>query len=216
MAKDYQSTDAVLIKPAADPAYMSDAQRYNQAFSLREAAMSVPGYNQYEVQHYFLEALKIADPDRFYPDPTGPFAVPPPVNPKVQVEQMKQQTKQQGDANTYKVKLLELAQKRDLIDAQIQELQARAAQEKAQADGVDKGHQIALLDAQIAAKKNHMDSVVDMIKTLHELNTSKETDGEGTSQGMASPSSNAGISQQMPTAPGQPPGPMGGGGLPIR
>lgn len=218
MAGDYSGA-ALVIKPSADPFYMSDAQRYNQATALLTVAHQSPGYDLYEVNKYYLEALKLPHIDKFLPDPKGPYAVPPPQNPKVQIEQMKLQAKQATDQTTFKLKLLELTQKAELIRAQIDELRARAEMELSQAKGVDVGHTIALINAEIAQKKNHMDGLLEAIKLLHEATSSKEGDGKSGSDsagasGVASPAGNQMLQSVLTQATsgmsgGIPPGPFG-------
>lgn len=205
MAKDYRDAGLV-VKCSADPFYMSDAQRYNQAFSMREASMTSPGYNRYEVEKNFLCALKISDVDRYLPDPTGPYAVPPPQNPKIQIEQMKQEvanTKQQLD---YKIKLLTLVQGAEKMQAEIKKLEADSVLAMAQAKGVDAGHMIAMLDLQIAQKKAKMDGMLEAVKLLHEVMGGGEESGgsqSGGSTGVAGASGNAGSSSQLvPAATG--------------
>jgi len=215
MAKDYDDV-GLLICPSADPFYMSDAQRLNQALAMREASMTSAGYDTYQVNLYYLEALKIPNPDRFLPDPTGPYAIQPGVDPKVQIEQMKQQTKQTADANNYKLRLLELTQSAEKLAAEIKKLEADSVLAMAQAGGIEAGHQIALLDAQIAAKKNHLDGVMEALRLLHEVISSKESDGTKASGtgGLASPSSNPAASAGIASAAAGIAGQMGGGVLP--
>ena len=180
LVKDYADANLV-VKPSADPFYMSDAQRFNQAAAVVAASQSSPGYNIYEVQKYYLESLKVPSIDRFLPDPQGPYAVPPPVNPKIQIEQIKQQTeqaklqaKQASDQLDMKLRMMELMQKAELMAAQIRELESRALMEQAQAKGVDAGHAIAMMEMQIAAKKAHMEGLLEAIKLLHETSTSEK------------------------------------------
>ena len=63
------------------------------------------------------------------------------------------------------------------IQAEIEELRARAAKELKEADGMDVGHAIALLDLQIAEKKQHHDSILNTIDMLHTLAGGKSGDG---------------------------------------
>lgn len=215
MANDYDGA-ALLICPSADPFYMSDAQRLNQALAMRDASVTSPGYDHYQVNLFYLEALKVATPDRFLPDPTGPYAIQPGIDPKIQIEQMKQQTKQAADANNYKLRLVELTQSAEKLAAEIKKLEADSVLAMAQAGGIEAGHQIALLDAQIAAKKNHLDGVMEALHLLHEVINSKEsangtkpsgTGGVGSSSGNAE--ANAGLAAATAGLAGQ----MGAGPL---
>lgn len=217
MAKDYEEA-GLIIRPSADPFYMSDAQRYNQALSIREAAMSAPGYNQYEVQKYFLEAIKAPHVDKFLPDPQGPFAVPPPVNPKVQIEQMKIQAQQASKQLDMKLKLMELMQSAEKLAAEVKKLEADAVLAMAQAKGVETGHLIAMLDMQIAAKKAKMEGLLEAVKLLHEMSQPSEgkdgKDKSGGVGGMAPPPSLLSLAGMGGTPPTGATGGLGGGQAP--
>lgn len=175
----------VVIRPSADPFYMSDAQRYNQASSLLQASMAAPGYDVYQVHLYYLQALKVPNPDKFLPDPKGPFAVPPPQNPKVQIEQLKQDNVKAKMQLDFKIKLLDLVQGAEKQQAEIKLLEAQVVQTLAQAKGVDTGHQIALIEAQIGAAKNKQEGTLEAIKILHSMmgGDDKESDDGSKSNG---------------------------------
>ena len=53
--------------------------------------------------------------------------------------------------------------------AKVTELQAKAVLELEQADGVKNGHAIAMLEAEIGAKKAHMDGIMRSIELMHSL-----------------------------------------------
>jgi len=205
----------VNIRCSADPFYMSDAQRYNQATALLQAAHASPGYDLYQVNRYYLQALKIPSIDTFLPDPKGPFAVPPMPNPKIVEAQMKAQAAQLKEQLNFKMKLMELIQKAELQAAQIKLMEAQAVQALAEAKGVDTGHQIALLDAQIAAAKNKQEGTLEAIKLLHEMSQGDE-DGGSKSGGMGSMAGSSGDGGAMGNAATAPQGPGGGpfGALP--
>jgi chaperonin GroES len=213
----YYQHKGLIVRPSADPFYMSDAQRYNQATSLLAAAHQSPGYDLYEVNKYYLEALKCPHIDRFLPDPKGPFAVPPMPNPKLQIEQIKAQGQQAKLQLDFKLKLLDLVQKAEHIAAQVIELQAKAEFEKAQAAGVADGHRIALIEAQIGAQKAKQEGLLEAIKLMHEVmggGEGEQGSDTGGVPGMAGASGNA--TGQGPSAgpAGGPQGPLGGGALP--
>ncbi len=209
MMADYDFSGGLIIRCSADPFYMSDAQRLNQATAMREASMTSPGYNRYEVEKYYLQALKVPQIDKFYPDPTGPYAVPPPQNPKVQIEQLKVQSKEKLAGQEMQLKVAELQQSAEKLAAEVKKLEADAALAMSQAQGIDVGHQIALLEAQIGAKKAHMEGLTNAIKLLHEV-----SQGGTSSAGVAPPSSQQGpASPAAPMAAGLATG-LGGGALP--
>lgn len=172
---------AVSIRAAADPFYMSDAQRFNQATAVMAAAHQSPGYDLYQVNRYYLEALKVPDVDRFLPDPKGPFAVQPPPNPKIVEAQLRSQAMQLKAQLDFKLKLLELVQGAEKQAAEIKLLEAQVVQTLAEAKGVDTGHQIALLEAQIGAAKNKQEGTLQALKILQDM--MKEQGDDGSKQG---------------------------------
>lgn len=150
------------ISPVSDPNIVSDSQRLMQAQAILQAAHTSPGYNLYEANLRYLEALKVPNIEKLYPDPKGPNAVPPQPNPKVQVEQIKAQVKQMDIQTRAKLEVAKIASDAEKKNAEIMKLQAEAMKLVAEAKGVDTGHQIALLNAQIGAAKEHRDH---MLKT---------------------------------------------------
>ena len=193
------------ITPTADPNVVSDSQRLMQAQAVLQAAHSSPGYNVYEANKRYLEALKVPAIDKILPDPQGPNAVPPPQNPKVQIEQMKQQSKQAELQMKTKLAGLELMQKGELIQAQIDKLQAEAIKLLAEADGVDTGHQIALINAEIGAQKAHRNSLFKaaevMMKAVAMDKEEEVNEASGDASrlsGMGKPSRNEGFAQGAP------------------
>jgi chaperonin GroES len=156
LVEDYTGLSSA-IRPSADPHIISDSQRIMQAEALRNASKEAPGYNVYEVQKRYLQALKISSIDVVLPDPTGPKAIKPQPNPKVQIEQMKLQGKQSELEANMKLRAAELMQEAELNKAKIQELQAKAMMELEQARGVQSGHQIAMLESQIGIAKHQQE-----------------------------------------------------------
>ena len=186
--QDYQNPSKDIV-PAADPNIVSDSARMMQANLIADRAMKVPGYNKYEVEKIFLKALKISGIEQIYPDPKGPNAVPPPINPKVQIEQMKMQAKQASSELDFKLGLMTLMQKAEEAQAKIKLMEAQAIQAMADANGVETGHNIAMLNAQIAAQKHQRDGVLSAIdvmlkatKLKHEMSSNNASEGEAQPQ----------------------------------
>jgi chaperonin GroES len=165
-----------MVRPAADPFYMSDAQRLNQATAVLQAAHGSPGYNLYIANRNYLEALKVGNIDELLPDPKGPNAVPMPPNPKIQIEQMKVQAMQAGFELKLKIKQLEIAAEAETIQSEIKLLEAQAVKALADAKGVESGHAIAMLEAQIGAKKAHMEGTLKALDTLHKVMEAQNDD----------------------------------------
>ena len=154
------------ITPAADPNVVSDSQRLAQASAVLQAAHSSPGFNLYEANKRYLEALKVTNIEKILPDPQGQNAIPPQPNPKVQIEQMKMQAKQMDMEMKAKMAVLKLQADADKKQAEINKLQAEAIKLLAEAQGVETGHQIALINAQIGAEKSHRDSLIRAAETM--------------------------------------------------
>ena len=180
---DYTSDGINLIRPSASPFYMSDSQRLSQAQALFQLARSGPGWDLYEVDLNLMRAWKIDDPKKYRVDPAllmeaqksgdmskiPPGAIPMP-NPQMIMAQGRAQMGQAAvmKAQTEaKVKLGELQMEAGKLKYEVALLSAQAANQMAQAKGVDQGHAIALLEAQIAAKKNHLDSVIKALELAH-------------------------------------------------
>lgn len=198
---DYRD-DSTVIRAAATPFYMSDSQRLNQATAVRQAAYTGMGFNLYIADKSYLEALKVDNVDELLPDPMGPNAVPPRPNPRLQIEQLKAQAKQLDGQVKLKLKALELSSVAQKVAAEIDLLRAQSVKTLAEAKGVDVGHQIALIEAQIGAKKAHQEGILATIKMLHEVsmdnieaNQHERTINSGLSSGMAGPSGDQGTSE---------------------
>ena len=154
------------ITPASDPNVVSDSQRISQATAVLQAAHGSPGYNLYEANKRYLEALKVPAIDKVLPDPKGQDAVPPPQNPKVEIEKMKLQARQAEMQLNGKLAAMKLMQEAEVKQAQVRKLQAEATKLLAEAQGVETGHQIALINAQIGAEKAHRDSLFRAAETM--------------------------------------------------
>src|SRR5258708_35946427 len=105
------------------------------------------------VERRVLKALKVDDIDKIYPGMNSKDATPPPVDPKLQIAQMKNQVDQgrlQLDQQQY---VSDLAEERRLTTAKIVELEAKAEMELEQARGVQAGHELAQFNAVIALLK---------------------------------------------------------------
>jgi chaperonin GroES len=155
LREDYLG-DPNRISPVADPSITSESQRLQQAMAIKQAAATTPGYNPVEVEKNYLRALHVDAWETMYP---GPQQLPPPKNPKVQIEEIKAQTKQmsmQADMQKFVANLME---QRRLNSAKILQLEAQAAKLVAEAGGVETGHEIAAFEAAIGALKTHDESL---------------------------------------------------------
>ena len=167
LASDYEGpvTD---VMPTADPSITSDAQRTAQAMAIAQRVAATPGlYNRYEAEHSFLKALKVTNIDRILPDPKGPNAVPPPVNPKIQIEQMKQQAKQASDQLNMKMALLKLMSEAELNQAQIQKLEAQVEEIKIGIVTEGERMRIQEINMQIGLQRERREGVLSAIQTMN-------------------------------------------------
>ena len=123
---DDYSMDMKLVKPAADPNVVSDSQRQMQAQAVLQLAQSSGGFNMYEVQKRYLDALKVNAIDQILPDPKGPNAIKPGPSEKMQIEKMKNDERQMNHQLRFKLGIAKLMQEAELQQAKITELQAKA------------------------------------------------------------------------------------------
>jgi len=165
LATDYQdnSTD---IRPAADPHVVSDVQRIMQAETLKQTALSVPGFNVYNVMKRYLEALKIPNIDEVLPDPQGPNAIQSGPDVKVQVEQIKAQERKLSLETKFKLGVLKLQQEAEVNKAKIAKMEAEAAKALEEAGGIQAGHDIAMLQTKLGAAKAHQDGILKSIDMM--------------------------------------------------
>lgn len=171
---DYLQDEATIV-PSADPNVVSDNQRLQQAMMVKQAAMQTPGYDRYEVEKSFLSALKVPNIDKLFPDPKGPNAVPPPQNPKLEIEKMKSQVKMQGDQAKVKMKSAELMQKAQKQQAEIQKLQAETIKVMKEAESAETRNMIELLRIQMQAAEARRDDQLEMAKIMMDLYQFEET-----------------------------------------
>jgi len=182
LASDYAGpvTD---VMPTADPSVTSDAQRMNQAAAIAQRVAATPGlYNRYEAEYSFLKAMKVTNIDKILPDPKGPNAVPPPVNPKLQIEQLKQQTKQAEMDLSMKMGLLKLMSEAELNQAHIQKLEAEV--EAIKIGIVTEGERMRIqeINMQIGLQRERREGVLSAIQTMNTVyDKMKQSQGEGQS-----------------------------------
>lgn len=151
--------DNYRIAPSVMPTMVSEAQRQTNATMVYQLSQSTGGFNNYLVVKEVLEAYQTPNIELMYPDPAGPNAIPPGVDPKMEIEKQKLQIKNNEIMLGHQAAMAELQQQALLNGAQITQLQAQATKLLADAEGIDVGHQIALLNAQIGAARSHEDTL---------------------------------------------------------
>ena len=166
LVKDYQGPSSD-VRPSADPSITSDALRLQQAVAMREAALSTKGlYDRYQVEVRFLKALKVQDVDIIIPDPKGPKAVQAPIDPKVQVEQLKVEGAKAESELNMKLGLLKLMKEAELGQAKIKLMEAQVKEIEAGIQSADKQHKLNEINTSIALQKEHRDGILSSIETM--------------------------------------------------
>jgi len=154
------------IAPSADPNIISDSQRMMQAKSMLELAMTTPGVNIHEVQVRFARALKVEDIDKILPDPKGPNAIPPKVDPRIQVAQLKAETEKAQMQLDMKLAQVEIMQEAQLNQAKIHKLEAEAYLAIKEAGGIDTGHTIQKMQAMISLAKAKQEGLMTAVSHM--------------------------------------------------
>ena len=166
LASDY-SDSATDLRPAADPQVISDTQRLLQAEALKATALSVPGFNVYNVMRRYLEAMKVPNIEEILPDPQGPNALPQPgPDVKVQVEQIKAEERKLSLETKFRLGILKLQNEAKLNAAKMLKMEAEAAKAYEEAGGVSAGHDIAMLQTKLGAAKAHQDGILKSINMM--------------------------------------------------
>jgi chaperonin GroES len=171
------------IRPAADPNIVSDTQRIQQAQAIM--AIAGPDMNMYEVKKNYLKAIKVQNIDSILPDPKGPDALPQRPDPKVQIEQMRLQSKDADRQIQFKLGIMKLMKDAELNQAKIHKMEAEAIKAMEEAGGVAKGHDIAVLNAEIALAKGKQDGMmqsIELMLKLSEMESAKEDKMEPTEE----------------------------------
>ncbi len=150
LAEDYLG-DPNSIAPAADPQITSDAQKFTQAQAVKASAIQTPGYDQEEVEKFYLRALKVPGYEKLY---VGVQKAPPGKSEKVQIAEMQLQQKQQ-----------EFQGKMQLEAAQLQ-LDARDAELKAQQLQIEIQLKMVELQGDVQDREvQRMNAMVSMLKS---------------------------------------------------
>lgn len=120
---DFNDPDK-FICPAADPNLVSDTAAVQQATLLLQRVPS-GGYDADAVEMRFLQAMRVKDPQQVF---LGRQKIPPPPNPKIAVEQLKQGGHEKRDAAKLKQMLIKSMADNAKEQAEITLLEAQAEQ----------------------------------------------------------------------------------------
>jgi chaperonin GroES len=161
LAPDDYKSSAFRVFPAASAEAVSLTQRREKASMLHQLAANSPGFNTYLTTKNLLEAYDIDGIDSYYPDPAGPMAIEPSgPDAKTALEQAKLQQALQIHQDEMMLAVTELKSQLAVNLAKISQLEASAISLRAQAQGVESGHQIALINAQIGAARDRQQGLL--------------------------------------------------------
>lgn len=162
--EDYKTNPDLLV-PLADPNLISDQQRITRAGTIGTRAHQVPGYNVEETERDLLEAMGHDDIQRIYPGPYSDWYKQHPLpNPKMQVEQVKQQTAQMKlEFEKWKVTAGIMADQKKVL-AEIDFIRAQAAKIIADIGAEKAAQQLEAFDTVMTHLTAMADSMNDRIK----------------------------------------------------
>lgn len=165
LAADYQP-DPTDIRPAADPHVVSDVQRIMQAETLKQTALSVPGFNVYNVMKRYLEALKVPNIEQVLPDPTGPNAIPGQPDVKIQIEQMKAEERKLSIETKFKLGIAKLQAEAEVNKAKIAKLEAEAAYIAEDTTTIKQDSHVNMVNSELNAAKAKQDGFLKSIELM--------------------------------------------------
>jgi len=166
LVMDYNGSASDVI-PTADPSITSDAMRLQQVSAMKSSQASAPGlYNKYEVEKKFLEAIKVQDIEKVLPDPKGPNKLPPFVDPKVQIAQMKAEGAKAEMEMNMKLGLLKLMKEAEKVQAQVSKMEAEAMLITAEAQTIESKQRINEINTSIAMQRERREGIIGSIETM--------------------------------------------------
>ena len=163
--QDYLDSDPKDVRPTADPNMASQAQKLAKAQALREASMSMPGYNRLAVERRLLEALQIPAIDEVLP----PNPPPPQPDPKlvIEAEKLKQRQSEQRMKFQFQMQKLELDAHK--ADAQILKLRADSQLALARAEREGEQADLEAFEAGIRAAEERRRSALESLQLMKEM-----------------------------------------------
>lgn len=155
LREDYLQ-DPNRIVPTADPNVVSENARIQQAVTIKQDAMSTPGYDMDAVTRNLLKAMKVEGIDTLFKGANGQ---PPAESEKVTIAKLKLQGEQVALQAEMQRFVYELLEQQKLNNAQIVLWEAQAGKAMAEADDVGATTQVTALQAMISAAKNQNDAL---------------------------------------------------------
>lgn len=163
--EDY-SGGASGVCPVADPTITSDGARFAQATQLKAAAAASGGYNDDEVEKFYLKALKIDNIEVLYPGLAS--MPPPPPDVKLQIQEMKGQLEMAKMENAKQEFTMNLMLQQRLNEAKILELVASTEKVNAETADVGAKNRINAFRAGIEAVREQNKQLNSQIDTMLE------------------------------------------------
>lgn len=155
---DFLTPGISSLCPVADPKITSKSQRQQLATMVKQSAAMTPGYDRDAVEIRWLKAMDVDGIEEIFK-----AGSPPPVDPKMQIEQMRQsgetQRKQMELAADQQQFVVELMEESRVNNAKIIELQAKAEESAANAQSEMAYAQVALINAEISQAQNRGEEI---------------------------------------------------------
>ncbi len=149
LREDYL-TDPNRVVPACDPTLASDAQRTQQAIMLKQAAATTPGYNVEAVERRFLSAIQVDGVELLYP---GPSKVPQGEDLKITLKKLDLEKAALELRQQQQQFVMSLMEQQRLNTAKILQLTADATKLMGEAETIEQGKQLALLNQALESVK---------------------------------------------------------------
>lgn len=186
------------IAPVANKKMTSTVMQLQKVLAVKQDSLTTQGYDLVELTKEFLEALEIEGIERIFP---GPGKVPPLPNPKVAMEQAKQQGKDKDRQAKMQEKLMELQANQKKEAAEIQLLWAQTLKTVKEAGQIDAAAALEKFETVMQMHIQHGQMITERIQAMQGLmgdkDDSQNSNGGGTpgaspSPSNAGPSANAG------------------------
>lgn len=150
------------ICPAADPHLASEGEAIQQAMFLKQSAATTEGYDHVAVEKRVLRAFRIDGIEEVFPGP-GTKRAKQLINPKVQIEQLKQSSavrKLEFEKQKFVAELQESIRKNN---AEILKLQAEVVKLMADIDKDKHNTAISAINAQVAAMRAQNEGMLQQV-----------------------------------------------------
>ena len=204
--------DPANLVPAADPNMVSDAAKLQQAVTIKQSAMSTPGYDRDAVEKHLLRTMKVDGIEVLFP---GTEKRPPGPSEKLQLEQLKNEREQLKISAARQEVIWTLMEQSRLNDAKILQLEAAAAQALASAEVAQSQQQQEALNIALSAVRDHNKAITDRISAMMKgtSNGTEPSSAEGTPGRVAEPPDVPEVPVVSPLAPTGPDESMGLGSV---